>query len=207
MAQGTAPVTHGLAAGRTMAGVLAGGARRVGVLAAVIGPLLLICGCAAGRAPGSVTGAPGPARSSASPAGPAQAAARLALAAYTGMWRQMQAAGVTADWKDPRLAAYASSQALSTLVTGLHDAHDHGIVIKGTIVTHPRVVSVTPAASPDRVLVSDCLDDTHWLNYVAATGKLQNNVPGGHHLTQAAVTRRAGRWTVSQLIIQGPGTC
>ena len=117
---------------------------------------------------------------------------RAALAAYTGMWQQMQAAGVTADWKDPRLADYASGQALRTLVTGLRNARDQGIVIKGTIVTHPRVVSVTPAASPDWVLVSDCLDDTHWLNYVAATGRLQNNVPGGHRLTQAAVTGRAG---------------
>ena len=190
MAQGTALAIPGPGAAKT--------------LAAVTAALLLICGCTA-RAPGP--GAPGPARAPASPASPAQAAARAALAAYTGMWQQMQAAGVTADWKDPRLAAYASGQALRTLVTGLHNARDQGIVIKGTIVTHPRVVSVTPAASPDRVLVSDCLDDTHWLNYVAATGRLQNNVPGGHHLTQAAVTGRAGRWTVSQLAVQGPGTC
>jgi len=181
------------------------GPRPAGVLAAVIAALLLICGSTASRAPGP--GTPGTARALASPASPAQAAARAALAAYTGMWQQMQAAGVTVDWKDPRLAAYASGQALSTLVTGLHDARDQGIVIKGTIVTHPRVVSVTPTASPDRVLVSDCLDDTRWLNYVAATGRLQNNVPGGHHLTQAVVTGRAARWTVSQLVVQGPGTC
>jgi hypothetical protein len=190
MAQGTALAIPGPGAEKT--------------LAAVIAALLLICGCTA-RAPGP--GAPGPARAPASPASRAQAAARAALAAYTGMWQQMQAAGATADWKDPRLAAYASGQALRTLVTGLRNARDQGIVIKGTIVTHPRAVSVTPAASPDRVLVSDCLDDTHWLNYVAATGTLQNNVPGGHHLTQAAVTGRAGRWTVSRLAVQGPGTC
>ena len=205
-ARGTAPVIRGPGAAKALAAAAqARGPRPAGVLATVIATLLLICGCTASRAPGP--GTPGTARAPASPASPAQAAARAALAAYTGMWQQMQAAGVTADWKDPRLAGYASGQALRTLVTGLRNARDQGIVIKGTIVTHPRVVSVTPAASPDRVLVSDCLDDTHWLNYVAATGRLQNNVPGGHHLTQAVVTGRAGRWTVSQLVVQGPGTC
>ena len=59
----------------------------------------------------------------------------------------MQAAGVTADWKDPRLARYASGEALHTLVTGLDDARKQGIAIKGTIVTHPHAVSVTPAAA------------------------------------------------------------
>jgi hypothetical protein len=211
MAHGTAPVIPGSGATTTLAAAVpTRGPRPAGALAAVIAALLLSCGCTPGRAvrPGTPgPGTLGSTRAPASPASPAQAAARAALAAYTGMWQQMQAAGVTADWKDPRLAAYASGPALSTLVTGLRNARDQGIVIKGTIVTHPRVVSVTPSASPDRVLVSDCLDDTHWLDYVAATGRLQNNVPGGHHLTQAAVTVRAGRWTVSQLAVQGPGTC
>ena len=52
------------------------------------------------------------------------------------------------------------------------------------------MISITPASSgPNRY--RDCIDDTHWLNYVAATGKLQNNVPGGHRLTEAIVTGRA----------------
>jgi hypothetical protein len=185
---------------------LPGRARRMGLLAAVA--LLAACGSGPGpRTPGRTASASGRVTASASPASPAQAAARLALAAYTRMWKEMQAAGVTADWKDPRLASYASGEALRTLVTGLHDASDKGIVIKGTIVTHARVVSVTPAASPDRVMVSDCLDDIHWLNYVAATGQLQNNVPGGHRLVQAVVTNAAGQWTVAQLAVHAEGTC
>jgi hypothetical protein len=188
---------------------LPGQARRAGLLAAVTGTLLAACGSGTGRATPGQTGpsTASPVTTSASPASAAQAAAEAALAAYTGMWQEMQAAAITADWKDPRLARYASGQALSTLVTGLHHARDKGIVIKGAILTHPRVVSATPAASRDRVLVSDCVDDSQWLNYVAATGKLQNNVPGGHHLTQAAVTGRSGQWRVSQLVVQGAGTC
>jgi len=188
-----------------------GHARRAGLLAVVTGTLLAACGCSAGTPAGkparTASATAGSLTPSASPAGPAQSAARLALAAYTGMWQEMQAAGVTADWKDPRLASYASGQALGTLVTGLRNARDKGIVVKGTIVTHPRAGSVTPAASPDRVMVTDCLDDAHWLNYGAATGKLQNNVPGGHRLVEAVVTKSAGQWAVSRLAVHAEGTC
>lgn len=188
---------------------LPGPARRAGLLTAVTGTLLAACGSGTGTPAGtpSQTATASPVTTSASPPSPAQAADRAALAAYTGMWKEMQAAGVTADWKDPRLASYASGQALSALVTGLRHARGQGIVIKGTIVTHPRAGTAAPAGSPDRVLVTDCLDDTRWLNYEAATGRLQNNVPGGHRLVKALVTRSAGQWTVSRLAVHAEGTC
>ena len=117
--------------------------------------------------------------------------------------RRCSGPGSAADWQDPRLAAYASGAALSTLVSGLYSAARQGIVIKGTIGVNPQVVSVSAA----RVLVTDCVNDTHWLNYVAATGKLQNSAPGGRHLTEAVVTDADGRWTVSQLAVRQAGTC
>jgi len=142
-----------------------------------------------------------------SPASRAQAAARLALAAYTGMWKEMQAAAITADWKDPRLAGYASGEALQVLVKGLRSASRQGLVIKGTLVTHPMVISQHPAGQPGQVVIRDCSDDSHWLTYVAATGKLQNAVPGGDRLVAALVTRAGGRWTVSRLVVHAEGTC
>ena len=187
-ARGTAPVIRGPGAAKALAAAAqARGPRPAGVLAAVIATLLLICGCTASRAPGP--GTPGTARAPASPSPTAaQAAARSALAAYDGMWKEMQAAGVTANWQDPGLAKYASGKALNTLVTGLHNAHNAGLVIKGTLVTDPQVTSEQPEANPVQVVIRDCIDDSHWLNYFAATGKLQNNVPGGHRLTEALVT-------------------
>jgi hypothetical protein len=109
----------------------------------------------------------------------------------------------TADYQDPSLERYAVSSALAALTHGLYGAHEQGIVVRGTIGTDPQVVS----ASAARVLVTDCLDDTHWLNYVAATGKLQNKVPGGRHLTEAVVTKAQNRWLVSQLAVRQAGTC
>ena len=187
---------------------LPGHARRAGLLAALTGTLLAACGCSAGtpaRAPGrtaSVTA--GTVVASASPSSPAQAAA---LAAYTGMWKEMQAAAVTADWTDPRLATYASGEALQILVRGLRSDHTQGLVVKGTLVIHPKVISQKPPSNPGQVVIRDCSDDSHWLNYVAATGKLQNNVPGGHRLVEALVTTAAGQWTVSRLVVHAEGTC
>ena len=175
--------------------------------AAAAGTLVLAAGCSAssGHADKPVSSSP---RASSSPSvTAAQAAARSALAAYDGMWKEMQAAGLTANWKDPKLALYASGSALATLVNGLHNDHDAGLVIKGTLVIHPQVISEQPAANPDQVVIRDCTDDSHWLNYVAATGKLQNNVPGGHRLTEAIVTQADGQWTVSQLAVHAEGTC
>jgi hypothetical protein len=183
-----------------------GQARRAGLLAAVAGTLLAACGSGTGTATPGQTGpsTASPVTTSASPASAAQAAA---LAAYTGMWKEMQAAAVTADWTDPRLASYASGEALQILVRGLRSDHTQGLVVKGTLVIHPKVISQKPPGNPGQVVIRDCSDDSHWLNYVAATGKLQNNVPGGHRLVEALVTTAAGQWTVSRLVVHAEGTC
>ena len=183
-----------------------GQARRAGLLAAVAGTLLAACGSGTGTATPGQTGpsTASPVTTSASPASAAQAAA---LAAYTGMWKEMQAAAVTADWTDPRLASYASGEALQILVRGLRSDHTQGLVVKGTLVIHPKVISQKPPSNPGQVVIRDCSDDSHWLNYVAATGKLQNNVPGGHRLVEALVTTAAGQWTVSRLVVHAEGTC
>lgn len=176
------------------------------LVAAAAGALVLAGGCSASSGHSDKPASSPRASNSPSPT-VAQAAARSALAAYAGMWKEMQAAGVTANWQAPGLARYASGKALTTLVTGLHNAHNAGLVIKGTLVIHPQVISEQPANDPDQVVIRDCIDDSHWLNYYAATGKLQNNVPGGHRLTEAVVTNVAGEWIVSQLAVHAEGTC
>jgi hypothetical protein len=174
-------------------------------------PLVVVCGALAGAAGCGAASTPvhghsAPQVSATSAASPSElpsSPAQSAVAAYRGMWAEMQRAGVTADWQDPRLGTYASGAALRTLMSGLYKDHQQGIVIRGTIRMDPQVVS----ASTTRVLLTDCLDASHWLNYIAATGKLQNSIPGGRHLTEAVVTEASGRWTVSQLAVRQVGTC
>lgn len=181
-------------------------AARTALPAAVAAVMMTAAGCSAAppaQAPRHASASAGPA----SPSGPARAATRLALAAYTGMWREMQAAGVTADWKDPHLAGYASGEALRIVVRGLRSAARRGLVIKGTLVIHPQVISGKPPGDPDQVVIRDCFDDSRWLTYAAATGKLHDNVPGGHRLVNALVTSTGSRWRVSRLVVYGEGTC
>jgi len=179
---------------------------RTALPAAMAAVIMTAVGCDAGPPAQAPTHSPAPA-GTASPSSPARAANRLALVAYTGMWREMQAAGVTADWKDPHLAGYASGEALRILVRGLRSAARHGLVIKGTLVIHPQVISAKPPGAPDQVVIRDCSDDSHWLTYAAATGKLHDHVPGGHRLVNALVTRNGSRWRVSRLAVYGEGTC
>jgi hypothetical protein len=144
--------------------------------------------------------------STSSPSKSSSGAAANALAAYRGMWTDMVTAARTADYQDPVLADHATGAALSTLVQGLYSYRQQGIVIMGTPVTHPTIISLTPAADPTQANVSDCFDDTHWLAY-KATGGLEDNVPGGHRQISAVVTDIAGTWKVAQLDTGAEGSC
>jgi hypothetical protein len=130
-------------------------------------------------------------------------ARKEAVAAYNSMWADMASAARTADYQSPRLERHAAGDALSQLSRGLYANKQHGIVAKGDPVTNPSVTSVTSTS----VAISDCFDATHWLNYVAATGELQNDIPGARHATTATVKVVNGSWKVTELAVGQDGTC
>jgi hypothetical protein len=85
---------------------------------------------------------------------------------------------------------------------GLKSSQDEKIVSKGAPRLEPQVISATS----DEVAVRDCLDDTHWLEY-KLNGELKDNVPGGHHRTDATVRRSGGVWKVSYFYMREVGSC
>jgi hypothetical protein len=123
------------------------------------------------------------------------------------MWADMASAARTADYQSPRLSRHATGDALSQLSQGLYANKQHGIVTKGNPVTNPTVSSVEPDTNRPSVAISDCLDGTHWLNYVAATDELQNDTPGARHSTTATVALINGSWKVTELAIGQDGSC
>lgn len=141
-----------------------------------------------------------------SPRSPADQARAQALAAYRAMWSDMVAATATGNYQDPRLAQHTTGQAFSILYTGVFRNNQQGLVGKGQPVLHPRVSAISPVTAPTRVTVMDCTDDTNWLNY-RRNGKIEDNVPGGRHRTEALVVRSGNIWKVSQLVVQAAGTC
>jgi hypothetical protein len=189
---------------RSMAARVAGAVLSVVVLAG--------CGAAssgsdAPRASGSsalsTTGAP-----STSPSTPAATGPReLALAAYRGMWEDMATAAETSDHESPLLGRHTSGEALVQIKQSLYADKKAGLVTKGRPVLSPRVQSLTSDGGLTRVAVTDCADDTHWLKYVAATGKLQDDEPGGKHAVTAQVVGKSGSWVVVQFLVRPVGTC
>ncbi len=139
---------------------------------------------------------------------PAASAKAAAVAAYLAMWRDFATAGHTSDWKSPALAAHSTGDALLQMSRGLYADHYNGLITKGYPVDHPTVTKATPATAPTTILISDCGDSSHWLQYVAKTGKLAPGEVGGRRSITAEVKRLAdGTWKVDRFAVEGLGSC
>lgn len=124
------------------------------------------------------------------------------------MWQDMAQAGTTADWRSPQLAAHATGDALSAMSRVLYADHLNGLVSKGAPKNHPKVTSATPVAQPTTVMIQDCGDSRHWLQYRKDTGKLADATPGGRRAIAAEVKKQAdGTWKVTRFAVEGLGSC
>ncbi|WP_245573293.1 hypothetical protein [Amycolatopsis benzoatilytica] len=131
-----------------------------------------------------------------------------ALAAYRGMWQDFVAAGTTSDWQSPKLGQYATGIALTNMSRSLYADHYNGLVTKGEPTFQPTVTSADPPDNPNKIVITDCSDGSHWLKYKADTGQLANDTPGGRHLVNAIVQKQSdGSWKVSEYGVHEAGTC
>jgi hypothetical protein len=162
---------------------------------------LAACGSSGTGTPTTTTAAP-----TITAAESTAAASSGALAAYRGMWADLVAAARTSDYRSQTLDDHATGSALTLFVQGLARDQLHHIVTKGHVVLDPAVTSVTPSTDPDRATVTDCVDDSQWIEYTTS-GKRADNPAGGRRRATAVVTRRAGTWKVTQLTVGSVGTC
>jgi hypothetical protein len=120
----------------------------------------------------------------------------------------MAQAATTSDWQSPLLAQHATGDALSVMSRGLYADHLNGLVSKGEPKDSPKVTSVAPSANPTGVMISDCGDSTHWLQYRKDNGRLADSTPGGRRAITAEVKRQSdGSWKVARFAVEGLGTC
>ncbi|MGH3627952.1 MAG: hypothetical protein ACRDRL_11005 [Sciscionella sp.] len=129
--------------------------------------------------------------------------AAQALAAYEAMWTAVQLASVTSNYTDPRLGDHLAGQAYTTISENMAVNKANGIIGLGQPVLHPRVIS----SNASTVTLADCMDDTHWLQYHAATHTLVDNLPGGHRYSTATVTNQNGTWKVTVIDTRADGSC
>ena len=166
---------------------------------------LVVAACSGGSHEGGSAGAAqqqGP-RTSATASTPAEQAA---LAAYQGMWDDLVKVTNAPDADPAMLDAHASDRALQVLKYGLRQQRDEGVIGKGAPRLDPRVISAVPQGRPTTFTLRDCVDDTHWLQYLKS-GVLKNEVPGGHHLADATIELKSGAWKVTYLYLHEVGTC
>ncbi|MFY1674045.1 hypothetical protein ACN27G_29515 [Plantactinospora sp. WMMB334] len=164
---------------------------------------LAVAGCGGLAPSGGGSSAPS---LSAPPQSARGTAEQQALAAYQGMWQAYATAGLSANPDDPDLERYAAGTALQTLRDGLRGYRDKGQVLKGDLVTSPRVSGVSPDVEPTSVTVTDCVDDTAFLVY-ARSGELVNDIPGGRRFTKATVRNVGDGWKVTGFGVQAVQTC
>jgi hypothetical protein len=174
------------------------------VLAAALG--LGACGSGAATSPSTTTTGP-VATTPVTPTTLTKASvSQQVISAYGTMWADLVVAATTSDFQSPLLAQHATGGALTLLVQGLARDQLHGIVTKGVTTHHPTVTSLSPARDPTRAVVSDCFDDSRWIEYTT-DGKRAKNNPGGKRATTADLVKKDAVWKVSQLTIEGTGSC
>jgi hypothetical protein len=174
-----------------------------------------VAGCvAAGVAGcgGSQAGRPSPA-SSATPAASAPGSTLAPrdprsqiLDAYTSMWQAYTAAARTADYQPGALSQYAAGDALMILTRSLYDDHQHGVVLRGAPALDPKVTGMTPAGNPGSSAVTDCADDSRWLQYTKS-GQPASGAPAGRHRIYAQLRLFSAVWKVTNLVVEKAGTC
>jgi hypothetical protein len=137
----------------------------------------------------------------------ADVARRQALSSYLALWDSYVVAARTADADSPLLARHASGQALDQLVRGLERMRREGVVSKGEPTHDARVTTLAPPNTPRQAKIVDCSSDENWLPYNMRTGERKDQTPGGRHHIEALVALGGGSWKVTQLAVQGVGTC
>ncbi|ATO15574.1 hypothetical protein CO540_18450 [Micromonospora sp. WMMA2032] len=126
------------------------------------------------------------------------AAAKAALAAYSGYLDASRTASARSDPGHPALPRFLADPLLTRVRLAIRDAKEHGAMRTGKLVSDPTVVSVDLAADPPTVEIQDCLDAR---DYRLVTVKDRKTVPGtrgGRYLATATAARYPdGRWLVN----------
>ncbi|MFI1445232.1 hypothetical protein [Streptomyces fructofermentans] len=124
---------------------------------------------------------------------PQAAAEATALKVYQGYWREMQALyadrnGTTADLK-----GYAASEALSVAENAAGRAHARGRIYIGKVSVSQSTVTKTDLdREVPKVMLSSCLDVSHWQPVVADTRK-PVDLPA-NRLTKYLIASTVEKW-------------
>jgi hypothetical protein len=177
--------------------------RLLGALAACAAVAVALAGCAGGGAGagGTTPATTGPDLTLSGDDGPGQARAAeeaAVLRSYEGMWANIIAVGAAPDADSPLLAEFAAGRQLARNRRWMADFARRGVVLKGTVQTHPHVVALT---SGERAVIEACVDGSQWVEVDAAAGKVEPDPPSPPDLNVATLEPVGGTWKVTELTV------
>jgi hypothetical protein len=131
-----------------------------------------------------------------------------AMAAYSGYIVAETAAAQTADFGSPQLSKFTSDPLLGQWIAQLFHLHVIGDVQRGSVVSHPVLVSLKLSAQSGTATVRDCLDQSGISIVNAQTGA---DVPLPKTKPYVALATlylySTGAWMVSKVDTTGSQPC
>lgn len=170
------------------------------VLIAGAGPVLSACGGGSDAAPTSSTASSRPttslpASTSAAPSTSMTTSLKAAvLLAYRAASNAFEQALAEANPGDPELPATMTEPQLTSVKANLLADQQQGIVGRGTVTLHPKLVSVSPTTAT----VVDCVYSTNELVYKATGKPVPPATPPENDGVRATLVLSGGVWKVSK---------
>ena len=160
--------------------------------------LLAACGSGPSASPGTTSrpsAAPSTTTStSTSPSDPSQAAV---LAAYRAASQAFEQALATANPADPKLAETMVDPQLQSVRANLVADQEKGVVGKGAVTLHPKVMSL----SATKATVVDCVYSTSELVYRSTGKPVPPITPPENDGVRATLVQVGGTWKLSKQVV------
>ncbi|MFD0367648.1 hypothetical protein [Streptomyces sp. NPDC127114] len=148
--------------------------RKAAVVAAAV---VMATGCTtneptSSKPPATVSATPTPATASHTPENPEESAKKQAVDTYLSHWKEVEKRYADKTGKAGDLKQYAASAALSQVETDSANMRKKNVLILGTVsVDNPTAVSVDINRKVPNVVISSCMDISHWRVVDAETQK------------------------------------
>jgi hypothetical protein len=158
-----------------------------------------LAGCASGEESARISGAPeAPDTRTAADAEKAKAI-ESALAAYSGYLEDARKAESIPDPYHPDLKRHLADPLLTRVRLAISLAKENGALRTGTLISDPRVTTVSLDTVPATVTIQDCLDASGYkMVYAANRAKEVPGHTGGRYVATATATRYPdGRWLIN----------
>lgn len=133
--------------------------------------------------------------------------AQAALIAYEQAWADAAAVEDGGNYQDPRLEQHLAGKLLMTASEDDYIEETNGIASRGTPVLHPHVSAQNLDANPPTVIIADCIDFRHFIQYYAATGKQYSPAQSGLSADSTTMTLMNGKWMATDDHMQPDNSC